>query len=184
MRRLGPARAEGSGAGLAAGGEEPAAPRRFRGGPAESSERRLSAGQRSEPRGSGAGRAGRGAAAAAGRAGPGRAALGPGSERRGAGEGAGGRGSDIRRRRGGDPVPPSPAGGGGKELSPWDFVSRLPARLWPRLCKGGGGRWRWLAGSEPHGEAAGGAGLCGPLGSCAAPSGRAGGRGGRSSGPL
>lgn len=106
MRRLGPARAEGSGAGLAAGGEEPAAPRRFRGGPAESSERRLSAGQRSEPRGSGAGRAGRGAAAAAGRAGPGRAALGPGSERRGRGRGpaggevtSGGGGGVTRFRR-------------------------------------------------------------------------------------
>lgn len=54
-----------------------------------------------------------------------------------------------------------------------------PARLRPRLCKGGGGLRRCLAGSEPRGEAAGGAGLCGPLGSCTAPSGRAGAGGGR-----
>jgi len=45
VRRPGPARAAGSGAGPTAGGEEPAAPRRFRGGPAGCRGQRPAAGQ-------------------------------------------------------------------------------------------------------------------------------------------
>lgn len=122
---------------------------------------------------------------AAGRPGPLRDAVGPGSERRGAGEGGDGRGSDIRRRRGGDPVPPSPAGGGGKELSPWDFVSRLPrpARLgsgpaYVRAGAVGGAAWRGPSPAGRRRAALGSAGRSAP-----APL-RAGGRGRGEVGPV